>query len=243
MKKGLLFFAGFCVLFFFSCKEEVEPPKVSYDDLEEVPILKSDTTQIQLADLPIHFKGTDYMIHPIGDLNIYEKGLKATYGSSNRGEVSFSISNSGDSEITGFLRNLMFQEINSDSLVALTDKLVLIQTATHLKIANEKNKQQIIVYTLADKDTNHDSKVDTNDIKTLYLSEGNGTRFVKFTPNLDELIDWNFVDTSNRLYFRSIEDTNKNGQFDEKDIIHYSFIDLSTKEWKVTNYKPILGLN
>jgi hypothetical protein len=54
-----------------------------------------------------------------------------------------------------------------------------------------------------------------------------------------ELIDWNLVESKNRLYFRSIEDTNKNGEFDKNDVIHYHFIDLSSKDWKVQDYSPI----
>lgn len=239
MKKELLFFIGFYALLLLSCKQEVETPKVIYDDSKQIPIPKTDTTQIQVADLPIQFKGSKFLIHPIGDLSIHDKGLKTTYGSSNRGAISFSISNSGDYEITGFLRNFKFQEVGTDSLVSLTNRTVLIQTATYLTWVTNKTKQQLIVYTLADNDTNHDNKIDTNDIKTLYLSESNGKRFSKFTPNFDELIDWNFVESNNRLYFRSIEDSNKNGEFDQKDSVHYSFIDLSTKEWKVTNYKPV----
>lgn len=239
MKKELLFFTIFYALLLLSCKQEVETPKVIYDDSKVTSIPKSDTTQIQVADLPIQFKGSRFLIHPIGDLSIHDRGLKSTYGASNRGSISFTISNFSDYEITGFLRNLKFQEVGSDSLVSLTNRTVLIQTATFLMSVANKTKQQVIVYTLADNDTNHDNKIDTNDIKTLYLSDSDGKRFTKFTPNLDELIDWNFIESNNRLYFRSIEDTNKNGAFDQKDSIHYSYIDLTTNEWKVTNYKPI----
>jgi hypothetical protein len=41
------------------------------------------------------------------------------------------------------------------------------------------------------------------------------------------------------LYFRTIEDTNKNGQFDKKDVVHYNYINLSSSTWQVVGYKPI----
>jgi hypothetical protein len=57
--------------------------------------------------------------------------------------------------------------------------------------------------------------------------------------DLQELIDWNLIDSNSRLYFRTVEDTNKNGQFDKDDVVHYNYIDLSNNEWKVSNYEPI----
>ena len=39
-----------------------------------------------------------------------------------------------------------------------------------------------------------------------------------------------------RVILKMIEDANKNGAFDKNDIMHYHFIDLSEKEWKVTDY-------
>jgi len=95
------------------------------------------------------------------------------------------------------------------------------------------------VYTMADKDTNKDEKIDSNDIKTLYISEIGGDKLTKLTLDFQELIDWNLIESQNRLYFRSIEDTNKNGEFDKKDVVHYNYVNLSDKEWKLTNYNPI----
>ena len=30
-----------------------------------------------------------------------------------------------------------------------------------------------------------------------------------------------------------------NGQFDKNDVLHYNYIDLTSKKWEVKNYKPI----
>jgi hypothetical protein len=137
------------------------------------------------------------------------------------------------------LQNLKFQEIGSDSIKALTNKAILIQTATYLKAVSDKAKQQVLIYTLADADTNIDGKLDANDIKSLYISEISGKRFTKISDDLQELIDWNLTESKNRVYFRTIEDTNKNGQFDKNDIVHYHYLDLSNKDWKVFDYNPI----
>jgi hypothetical protein len=42
-----------------------------------------------------------------------------------------------------------------------------------------------------DADTNRDGKLDSSDIKSLYLSEISGKRFTKVSMDLQELIDWN----------------------------------------------------
>lgn len=239
MRKFSIFLTVLSAAFFAACNKGAdEKRKVSYESTAKAkPEAKTDTTQIEVADLPIHIPGTNYLIYPVGDLNIYGSGKKYESGSTN--DIGFTISNYSEGEIAGYLRNLKFQQIGSDSIHALSDKPLLIQTATYLKSVAEKTKQQVMVYALADMDTNKDGKLDASDIKTLYLSESNGGRFTKMSADFQELIDWSLVESMNRLYFRTIEDTNKNGEFDKNDVIHYHYIDLSTKDWKVSDYQPI----
>jgi hypothetical protein len=45
-----------------------------------------------------------------------------------------------------------------------------------------------------DADTNRDGKLDSSDIKSLYLSEIR-KRFTKVSMDLQELIDWNLIDS------------------------------------------------
>ncbi len=229
--------AAISIICFTACKEEKEKPKVSYDNTAksktEVP--KLDTTLVEIADLPIQITGTNYLIHPIGDIRFYDKSRSGSAGN----EVSYSISNYNEFEITGYLRNLKFQQADSDSLKVLTDKPVLIQTATYLKTLADKTKIQMMVYTLADMDTNKDDKIDSSDIKTLYVSTIGGEGLTKLSPDFQELINWKLLESKGRLYFRTIEDTNKNGEFDKDDILHYNYVDLSAKELKVVSYNPI----
>lgn len=240
MKKLHIALIGISVLLLASCKEEVEKPKVIYDGANKAKdVVKIDSTDIEIADLPIHMEGTNYLIHPVGDLSIREKGIKTRYGSSSVNDLSFTISNFGEYEITGFLQNLKFQRLDSDSIKELTDKPVLIQTATYLKAVADRTKNQIMVYTMVDMDTNKDGKLDTSDIKALYLSDISGDRLTKMSDSYQELIDWSLVESNSRLYFRTVEDTNKNGQFDKMDVVYYNYVDLSKKEWKVLTYKPV----
>ena len=240
MKKLHITIVGIAILLLASCKEEVEKPKVTYDETTKArELVKADSTQIQIADLPLQMEGTDYLIHPVGDLSIRERGVKSRYGSSSVNDLSFTISNYGEFEITGFLQNLKFQKVDSDSIKKLTEKPVLIQTATYLKSVANKTNNQIMVYTMVDMDTNKDGKLDTSDIKALYLSKISGEKFTKISSDFQELIDWKLIESNNRLYYRTVEDTNKNGQFDKKDVVNYYYIDLSKKEWKIIGYEPV----
>jgi uncharacterized protein YxjI len=241
MKNYLKYIALAIVGTVVSCKDDVQKqPKVIYDASNKASVVtKTDSTQIEVADLPIQMQGTNYLIHPVGDLRVYERGTKSRYGSSSVNDLSFTISNLGEYEITGYLQNLKFQKTDSDSIRALSDKPVLILTATYLKSVADKTNNQIMVYTLADSDTNKDGKIDSGDIKTLYLSKISGENFTKISEDLQELVDWSLIESKNRLYFRTIEDTNQNGQFDKNDVLHYNYIDLASKKWEVKGYKPI----
>lgn len=238
----ILKFAMLSIIFLFvSCKEEAEKPKVIYENASKPKVpAKVNTNQIKVADLPINMQGTNYLIFPVGDLNIFGKNSKPSYESNySDSDVSFTISNYNEFQITGYLQNLKFQQIGKDTITSLTDKPLLIQTATYLKSVADKTKQQFLVYSLVDMDTNKDGKLDANDIKSLYISEISGNKFTKLSPDFQELIDWNLIETSNKLYFRTIEDINKNGEFDKKDVVHYHFVDLFSKELKVQEYNPI----
>jgi len=240
MKKIHITIIGIAILLLTSCKEEVEKPKVTYDGTNRAKELsKADSTQIQIADLPLQMEGTQYLLHPIADLSIRERGVKSRYGSSSVNDLSFTISNYGEYEITGFLQNIKFQRVDSDSIRKLTERPVLIQTATYLKSVADKTNNQIMVYTMVDMDTNKDGKLDTSDIKALYLSDISGDRFTKMSSDFQELIDWKLIGSKNRLYFRTVEDTNKNGQFDKNDVVNYYYINLSNREWKIIGYEPV----
>jgi len=235
MKTNFKFFVVCLASLLLSCKEDKETPKVSYDtNAKDKVAVKPDTSSIKVADLPINFSGTNVLIHPIGDLNIgYE-----SYSRSNS-QQSFAISDNNEFEITGYLQNLKFQEIGKDSIVSLTDKQILIQTATYLKNTADKTKKQFLVYTLADSDTNKDGKLNNDDIKSLYISSINGANFTKLSNDFQELLDWNCIESISRLYFRTIEDINKNGSFDKEDKVHYYYLDLLSKELKAQEYFPI----
>jgi len=237
MKRHTLYISLVIALNLAGCKkEEPTKPKVIYENTAKPKTEATvDTAQIEVADLPVNMEGTNFLIHPIGVMSGNARGIKP----SSDAEPSFTVSNYGEYQITGYLKNLKFQEIGKDSIYALTDKTVLIETATYLKNLADKSKQQLMIYSLADMDTNKDGKLDSNDIKSLYISTISGQKFTKLSPELQELIDWKILESKNLLCFRTIQDASKNGEFGRNDVVHYFYVPLADKEWKPIEYFPL----
>jgi hypothetical protein len=228
------------ISFLFSCKNEEDKPKVSYDTITKKVIeQKKDTTKVVVADLPIQFDGTQFLIYPIGEVRITDRDGKASYSKSDWSDISFVISSNLENEITGNLQNLKFQRIDSDSLVSLTKKPINIQSVMYLKTLADKLKKQFLVYSVEDVDSNKDGELDGNDIKSLYISGIDGSNFIKISPDFQEVIDWKINDSRNRLYFRTIGDNNKNGAFDKSDKVHYNFVNLLDKELKAQEFSAL----
>ena len=240
MQTLLKYILGLAILFLVSCKKEQTTPKVTYEDSKSKleTSAKIDSSSIKIADLPVLMEGTKYLIHPIGDVRVYDD-YKSVYGSSKTNQVSYAISNYNRFELTGYFTNLKFQNIDSTEVRTLTTDRIQIQSVTFLNTFAEKTKKQILVYSFVDNDTNKDGNVNQNDIKSLALSNIDGSNFTKLSEDFSEIMDWNIIEAQNRLYFRCIEDINKNGAFDKNDKVHYHYVNLLDKDWKVEEYKPI----
>jgi len=226
----------------FGCKNEEKTPKVAYPDPEKeekTPEVKIDSAQIKIADLPVHIQNTKYLIHPVGNLRLYDTKYSKNGSFYKNNFVNYSISNYNHFMLTGYLSNLKFQHIDSTNFRTLTDNIIEIQSVTYLDEISKKIGQDILIYTLADSDTNRDGKINSNDIKTLYISEINGQNFLKLSKDLEELIDWNINVDVDRMYFRTIEDINKNGSFDQNDSVHYYYVELKKSHRNVVEYNPL----
>jgi hypothetical protein len=220
-------------LVIIGCKEEPSKPKVIYEKSKTEKKNAVAQNKILVADLPIQIPGTTTLVYPIGEFSVPNE--RARYNTDN----SFVVSNASDYEITGYLSNIKFQQVGSDSLVALTDKPIMIESATYLKTMADKLKKYFIVYIAETSDSNQDDKIDTNDVRDIYISDVQGKNFTKLSSDIQEVIDWKVVESQNRLYFRTVEDINKNGAFDKDDTIHYHYVDLSKPDLKVLDYHPV----
>lgn len=238
MKQKLIVALTFVIL--TSCSNN-EKPKVIYRENESIQAteLIKDSTLIEIADIPIHIDSTNFLIHPIGEYKMYGSRGKISFGSAGYGSGSFSISNHNRYEITGNLYNLKFQQLETENFTALTTKNIRIKSITFLRKIFKNTKKQILIYQILDMDTNGDNELDDDDVEALYMSNIDGSDFKKLTAEFEELIDWTELGINNRIYFRSIEDTNKNGEFDKEDKLHYHYLDFSSNKGEVIEYQPV----
>lgn len=233
MKNLIVLFAFLSLL---SCSNKKEQPKVIYDQTKSKnQIIKKDTTKIKTADLPIQIEGTNYLLHVLGDLRFNDS--KNTYSSGSE-NLSYTLSNYNRYELTGSFDNIKFQHQDSLTFYALTEKEIKIQTVTYLPTMATKLKKQFLVYTLQDMDSNKDGILDQNDILDLYISESNGKNFIKLSPEFQEVIDWKLIESQNKIYFKTIEDINKNGAFDKNDTLHYYTVNLKNATLISEEYFP-----
>ncbi|WP_103864124.1 hypothetical protein [Aquimarina sp. I32.4] len=231
---------GALMLMLASCGTD-NKPKIIHNSTDDkgVTELKKDSTFIEIADLPIQIDSTEYLIHVIGDYKIENSRRKMLSKWSSYGSESLSISQYGGYKISGNISNVKFQHKDAIELIALTDKVIKIRSILFLHEVYKNTDKQLLLYEVIDKDTNQDGKLDYNDINTLYISKINGANFKKITDTNQELIDWKIITSNNRLYLRSIEDINKDEEFNKKDSVHYKFVDLNTDNLKVIEYKPV----
>ena len=54
-----------------------------------------------------------------------------------------------------------------------------------------------------------------------------------------QVVDWKVIPKLKRLYFKSISDTNKNGEFDKNDKVNYQYVSLEGGDLTVIDYNPM----
>jgi hypothetical protein len=94
-----------------------------------------------------------------------------------------------------------------------------------------------MIYSVYDRDTNADTKFDNSDLEALYISNIDGTNFVKLSKELHELYDFRIL--KSKLYFRTLEDINKDGKLNNEDKFHYYFVDFDDKGYNLTEHFPL----
>ncbi|MCH4824570.1 hypothetical protein ML462_15460 [Gramella lutea] len=219
-----------------SCKND-DKPTVDYNQKKDKKAIVRDTSKIVINDLPVEIDSTEYVIYVTGEpQETYYGSSYSGLGSRSSNSNSFSVISSYNADIPGSIFNLKFQKRESDSITSLTDQIILITSVKFLREIFNQNKKQYLIYTVYDDDTNGDQKINSQDLSTLYLSKINGKAFEKITPENQEIIDYNIIKLQNRLYFRTIEDIDKDGKFDNEDKIHHFYIDFDNEELKPKEY-------
>lgn len=225
-----------------SCGSESKPtivyPNLTNNNEEEPTAL--DTTLLLNGELPIHFKKTDYLLFPIGPIKVSTRSLTKLYsGSASNGDLSFNMGYLSEYSYSGDFDNLKIQHLDSSNFRPITNQKLKIRSLEFLESIQKEAGLNLIVMRVTDNDTNNDGELNNDDVESLYLSHMSGKKFKKLTVDDQELLDWRVIDVNGRLYFRTLEDIDKNGKFDVQDKIHHYYVVLESPTFDVVEYTPL----
>ncbi|WP_179344006.1 hypothetical protein [Winogradskyella ursingii] len=223
----------FCFALLNSCQNDIK--KIDHTNSETKELIK-DSTKREVADLPIAIDSIDYLIHPIGYITEY--GTRFSSYSRSNDNVSYNVSSHNSHSLRGEFTNIKFQHVNSLKLAPLFKRVVEINSVSFIDNVRKNRNFEYMIYKVRDADTNGDSKIDHNDVNALYISKIDGSNLKKLTKDLAQIVNWKIITKLNRLYVKSISDTNKNGKFDKEDNINYGYVDLKNPQLKVITYDP-----
>ena len=217
-------------------------PKIEYnvpmDTAHVADDRLTDTTKVIVAQLPVMFDSTNVLIFPVGQVSISKGDTYSKLSSrSGRTVTDFTYASESNS-LSGIFINLIFETSDGQRKV-LTRHKMLINRVTYLDRTYLTTRNQYILYTVYDRDTNGDGELNYNDVESLYISHADGSHFKKLTKELHELVDLKFIQAGRMLYFRTLEDIDHNGTMDNNDKFHYYYIDLASVENKVIEYNPL----
>lgn len=227
------------VSLFSSCKQK---PKINYlnnaDTSAVIETKFKDTTKVLVSELPVKFDSTDILIFAIGLIDLEERGGYIKYKSGSYSNSEISLSYFKRDYLSGNLINLVFRDKNGSER-KLTDKKLRIRSVNFLREIYRKTKVGYLLYSITDRDTNGDKEFDNSDLETLYISKIDGTGFKKISKEMHEFYDYCLIKGENNIYFRTLEDKNKDGKLNNKDKFHYYFIEFTENTYNIKEYNPL----
>ncbi|MDR2949647.1 MAG: hypothetical protein LBV71_10600 [Prevotella sp.] len=220
---------------FVSCTEKKSP--IIHDDEQAnnltMDSLLEDTTKVLNVDLPT-------LIDSVNQILVHEIRISSGKGR----DLSFSSKKSGDYYGVGSgLINLIFEDVKNNKSYLLTNNQLQISSYEVCSRLKVKIGKAYILFRVIDKDYNNDGVLDGRDTQGLYISNLDGTSFSKITKDNEMLRNGEWMYPLNRYYFRTTEDSDKNGYFDFKDKIHYYYIQFEEQGYQVMEYNPLEMLN
>jgi hypothetical protein len=238
MKYTAIFFATITIL--SSCRDKgridyaqsIDTTSVDHDDR------LTDSTKVVVAELPIRFDSTAYLLFGISLVELQDRGGYSKVSLSSYDDYSSSGSYLHEDEFTGSFINMLFEDASGNQR-KLTSSKIMIRSATFVREIFRRTKSGYILYSVSDRDSNHDNSLTHADLEALYISRIDGSNFHKLSRELHEFYDWTAIKGDNKIYFRTLEDRNKDGELNNKDIFHYYRMDFSGESYGLTEYYPV----
>lgn len=228
--KKLFLLLTISILIFACSRNE---PRIVYDENDNVEhsedLSDSETKNYKklIADLPFSFDSLDYLYFPIGETNESFKMNVRTFASSySKTSKSYSLGYVSGRNVNCNLDNLMIRSKDKSTFKLLTKSDLRIKSLNYLYRIDTLHGIDRFVYKIIDSDSNKDTYINDDDLVGLYSSKTNGDEFKRISPINQQLIDWETIDLQGLLYFRTMEDIDRNGEFDDKDRINLYEYDL-----------------
>jgi len=195
-----------------SRKSSDRPLKSSIADVK-----KEENAKKLTINLPVKLDSSAYLIYPIGELStaVENRSFKSSYKSEDR--------------YNGYLTNLIFQNIYTDKTHFLTRNTIKIMAYEQL-FNTQRVSEKIILYQVIDNFPEDEGMLTFN---SLYLGTNDGKLFQKISKANEHVTDWKYIPETKKVYFKTIEDTDQNNEFNTLDKEHiYS---VSLQNFKVIN--------
>jgi len=199
-----------------SCTRSTQENRSIINNINVVDAVDKETHTDQLVvDLPIKLDSlSDHIIFQIRNIN-GEPENKVSY-------------NSRKNYNDNYLRNLIFQNIETEQTRVLTvDKIRIISYEQLYKANNET--ENVILYQIIDTFSEDDEALT---LTSLYLSRNNGKSFKKVSAKNHHLSSWEYSPELHKIFFKTIEDSDSNNKLNNSDK-HYIY-SVSIEDFKAT---------
>ena len=200
-------------------KQRIVYPENNNEELNEQAIIEEDIKDKLMVHLPQKLDSTNYLIFPINRILINNSKTRMS-------KLSYS-----SSHYNIPLENLIFENIITGKTHKLTQEKIKILSYQQL-FGENRNSEKIIIYKVISHDTNQDGYLDNGDIVSLFISDSSGKKFSRISKSNEQLLEWNYIFETKKVYFRTVNDIDKNGIFDKNDKHNIYSTSISNNETK-----------
>lgn len=226
------FFIIFLFVSLLSCDNN-RPTQVVY------PINFADSTGIATAklepieknlfmDFPFAFDSSSLFIYPVrntydsrGSDRKISSDLMNSYQYSDWAEMS-------QSGASGWFYNFIFQDRNTQDLRPITDKELRFSEMIIIRDSIDQRAANTLLLQVYDQDSNQDKFLSREDLMSYYVASIDGKNLKKISPEGHLINGHIYRRRLKRLYFKTIEDTDKNGKFEKNDQRHQYYYSIKT---------------
>lgn len=198
-----------------------EPTEAS--DAQAIEHTLADSNLVFIRDFPQLPDSSNYFIH-------YSECTLVDRKSQPWLKIGSSYGDSDD--YNRIIKDLAFQHIDSAAMRKLTDRKILF-TNFQVLSRSKPNQSKVIIYNVLEHDSNLDGKIDNNDLNTLYISNLDGTKFTRLTPDGQHTWITEYYERPNILYQISFIDQDSNQRFSAGDTSFISYVRLDNDTFEV----------